>query len=585
MFLASLTAIIVSGVLLTIIFVIGIITFTICVMSYDNVSISPDTVLAIYTDEIGGDNVGGSAFEHLDLNTMEVNAPISTYATVSSIRAAATDKNIKAIVLVNAPIQNMGLAQMQEVRAALAEFKESGKRVYAYGKLYTNTDYYLASVADEVVMSPKGLFLWNGLSSQYAFFKDMLTKVGVEVTAIKHGKYKSAIEPFTLNGMSDASREQNTVLLNSVWSEMVENISVSREIEKDSLNKYADNLAIEFDITAMKQGFVDTLLYDDQFNDMLKNRYGSSYKLVSFRNYASLVGPVNSKSKDKVAIIYAEGNIIDGESEEGTVGDRSLKELLVKAREDKSVKAVVLRVNSPGGSALAAELICREVELLQKEKPIVASFGNVAASGGYYIAAPADFILASPMTVTGSIGVFGLSVNIEKGLKDKLGIDVDIVKTNTYGDFGTPLRKITKVEEAFMQKSIDNVYVTFVNRVSKGRNLTFEQVDNIAGGRVWSGVDAMKVGLVDGMGGIETAIALAADRAGLKADFEITTLSPKKPLFYELFGVASVGYEWLTNREVAKVAGNSMVSQFNHMTKVVNSNAPQAIMPYMINIE
>lgn len=586
MFLASLTAIVVSGFILSVLFIIAIVSFSVSAMSEPAVKVESKSILMISLNEIGGDYINGSPFEYLDFATMEVNMPVSTSAAIASIQAAASDENIKAIALVNESERYMGMAQMQEVRDALVDFKKSGKKVYSYGKSYSNADYYFATVADEVILCPEGVFIWNGLSTQIAFFKNMLDKVGVEVTAIKHGKYKSAIEPFTLSGMSEASREQNSVLLNSVWGELTNGISISRGITPEILNEYANNLTIDSDSMAYKLNMVDTLMYSDQFDAMLKRSYGKDYKTIALRKYATTVGYKSaSKSNGTVAVIYAEGNIVDGKSAEGNVGDKSLRELLIKARENKDIKAVVLRINSPGGSALAAELICREVELLQKEKPVIASFGNVAASGGYYIAAPADMIVASPATVTGSIGVFGLMANVQKGLKDKLGVDIDIVQTNTHGAFGTPFRPLDKAEEAFMQKSVDKVYTTFVKRVAKGRNLTFAQVDSIAGGRVWSGVDAMKVGLVDGMGGLDKAIALAADRAGLDGNFDLTTLSDKKSLFYEFFGTANAGYAWLVNKDITKTFGNSMLTQFNHMTKVVGNNAPQAMMPYLITIE
>lgn len=586
MFLASLTAIIVSGVILSVILIVTIISFTVSAMSEPQVKVEPNSVLTISMNEIGGDHISGTAFEYLDFGTMEVNMPVSTGAAIAAIRAAANDKNIKAITLINEPNRYMGMAQMQEVREALAEFKQSGKKVYSYGKFYMNADYYFASVADEVILCPEGAFLWNGLSTELAFFKNMLDKVGVEVTAIKHGKYKSAIEPFTMTGMSEASREQNSVLLQSVWSNITNDISISRGITPKMLNEYADNLTIDSDSTAQKLGMVDTLLYNDQFDALLKSNYGKDYKTVALHKYATSVGMQQiGKSKGTVAIIYAEGDIVDGKSGEGTVGDKSLRELLLKARENKDIKAVVLRINSPGGSALAAELICREVELLQKEKPVVASFGNTAASGGYYIAAPADVIVASPTTITGSIGAFGLAINVEKGLKDKLGVNIDVVKTNTHGTLGTPFRPMDKMEEVFMQKSVDKVYTTFVKRVAEGRNLTVEQVDSIAGGRVWSGSDAMRIGLVDGMGGLDKAISIAADRAGLEGNYDLTTLSNKKSMFYEFLGTANAGYAWLTNKDITKTLGTSMLSQFNHMTTIVGNNAPQTVMPYLINIQ
>lgn len=586
MFLASLTAIVVSGFLVSILLITAIIAFTAAAMSEPQTKVASNSVLTISMNEIGGDNINGAAYEYLDFMTMEVNMPISTSAAISAIKAAANDTNIQAIALINEPDRHMGMAQMQEVRQALSDFKLSGKKIYSYGKFYSNADYYFASVADTVILCPEGNFLWNGLSSQVAFFKNMLDKIGVEVTAVKHGKYKSAIEPFTMAGMSEASREQSTALLQSVWGDMTNSISISRGITPEILNEYADNLTIDSDVTAQGLGMVDTLLYNDQFDALLKNNYGKEYKTVALRKYASSVSVQSTgKSNGTVAVIYAEGDIIDGKSGEGTVGDKSLRELLRRARESKEIKAVVLRVNSPGGSALAAELICREVELLQKEKPVVASFGNVAASGGYYIAAPADLIVASPATITGSIGVFGLTVNAEKGMREKLGVNIVIVKTNKHGALGTPFRPMDKVEEAFMQQSVDKVYTTFVKRVAAGRNLTVAQVDSIAGGRVWSGSDALKVGLVDGMGDLDEAIAIAADKAGLEGNYDLTVLSNKKSLFYEFIGTANAGYAWLTNKEITETFGNSMLTQFQHMTTIVGSNAPQAVMPYILTIQ
>ncbi|MEG1936085.1 MAG: signal peptide peptidase SppA [Rikenellaceae bacterium] len=587
MFFASLTAIIVSIMILSFVFIGSIVALTMSAVKESQVKVDNNSILTISTSEIGGDQINGAAFEYMDFNTMEIKKPVSTLSALSAIKSAASDDNIKAIVIINDPMMMpLGMAQAQEVRDALADFKKSGKKVYSYGKMYTNTDYYLASVADKVILCPEGDFIWNGLTSQVPFFKNLLEKVGIEVTAIKHGKYKSAIEPFTLSGMSDASREQNTALLNSVWGDILKEVSLSRGVSPEELTSYANNLTISSDSMAQRCSLVDALLYNDQFEAMLKESYGDNYKKVTLCSYAPSTGHKSTgKSKGSIAIIYAEGEIIDGESGQGTVGDRNIRDLLAKARKDDDIKAVVIRVNSPGGSALAAELIAREVELLQKEKPVIASFGNMAASGGYYISTAADVIVASPTTITGSIGVFGLSINAEKTLKDKLGIDVETINTNTYSDLGMPFRAINKTEEAFLQKKVDKIYTAFITRVSKGRNLSMEKVDAIAGGRVWSGSDAMKVGLVDGMGGIDNAIAIAAERAGLGNNFELTTLTSEKSFFYELLGTANISYKWLTNKDLTKTFGNSMVSQFSHMTQAVNSNVPQAMMPYLITIE
>jgi protease-4 len=395
----------------------------------------------------------------------------------------------------------------------------------------------LSSVADSLFVNPVGTIEFKGLSSERMYFKDFQEKYGVKMEVIRHGKYKSAMEGFLANEMSDANREQTESFLNSIWSEFLDDIANSRDKSVEELNQIADSLGTRSINLAVKNGMADQAIYRDQYINRLKSLAGVSQdkdlNKVSMQDYISTgKGRLKSSAKDKIAVIYAQGDIKYGKGDETYIGNESIIKALKKTREKKNIKAIVLRINSPGGSALASDLIWREIELTKKEKPVVVSMGNLAASGGYYIACNADKIYAEPTTITGSIGVFGALPNF-KGLVDDLGINAEQVSTNkgaTYSFF----EPLSQEFHDYIKGSIDDIYVTFVNHVAEGRKMSFEEVDNIAQGRVWTGKEAIDKGLVDALGNLDDAVAHAADLADI-TDYKTTSYPRYKKDFKDAF--------------------------------------------------
>ena len=441
---------------------------------------------------------------------------------LTSIQKAKDNENIKGIYL-QAGMMEASFASLEEIRHALKDFKESGKFIVAYGDSYTQGMYYLASVADKVIVNPQGSIAWQGLASQTIFFKDLLEKVGVEMEIFKVGTYKSAVEPFIATEMSDANREQITAFLTSIWGRLLEDISESRSIPTDDLNRYADEFAMLSPAeTYIANGLADTLMYKDGVLAYLKEMSGreadESLRTLSVEDMKNVKRNVPlDKSGNIIAVYYAYGGIDDTSSpEEGIDSEKVIKDLRL-LREDETIQAVVLRVNSPGGSAYGSEQIWREVVLLKEKKPVIVSMGDYAASGGYYISCAADCIVADPTTLTGSIGIFGMFPNMEGLLTDKLGLHFDVVKTNKFADMGDMTRPFNNEEKAAMQNFINQGYKLFVQRCADGRGMSVEAIEKIAEGRVWTGATAKELGLVDELGGLDKAIDIAAEKAGVEA--------------------------------------------------------------------
>ena len=441
---------------------------------------------------------------------------------LTSIQKAKDNENIKGIYL-QAGMMEASFASLEEIRYALKDFKESGKFIVAYGDTYTQGMYYLASVADKVIVNPQGSIAWQGLASQTIFFKDLLEKVGVEMEIFKVGTYKSAVEPFIATEMSDANREQITAFLTSIWGRLLEDISESRSIPIDDLNRYADEFAMLSPAeTYIANGLADTLMYKDGVLAYLKEMSGreadESLRTLSVEDMKNVKRNVPlDKSGNIIAVYYAYGGIDDTSSpEEGIDSEKVIKDLRL-LREDETIQAVVLRVNSPGGSAYGSEQIWREVVLLKEKKPVIVSMGDYAASGGYYISCAADCIVADPTTLTGSIGIFGMFPNMEGLLTDKLGLHFDVVKTNKFADMGDMTRPFNNEEKAAMQNFINQGYKLFVQRCADGRGMSVEAIEKIAEGRVWAGATAKELGLVDELGGLDKAIDIAAEKAGVEA--------------------------------------------------------------------
>ncbi|CAM1342386.1 signal peptide peptidase SppA [Tenacibaculum aestuarii] len=500
---------------------------------------------------------------------------------INAIENAKTDDKIKGISI-KTTFVNAGIAQTQAIRNKLEEFKESGKFIYAYNDIYTQKNYYLSSVADSLFLNPVGAIDFRGLSTEILYFKDFEDKYGIKMEVVRHGKYKSAVEPFLENKMSDANREQTTSFLKSIWSEITEDISNSRNISIEELNNIADNSNGRNAEIALKSKLIDASIYEDEYQEKLAGGSDEKVNTISIEDYInSGKGRISSTAKDKIAVIYAQGDIVYGEGNESYIGQRIINKAIKKARKDDNVKAIVLRVNSPGGSALASELIWRELELTKKEKPLVVSMGNLAASGGYYIACNADKIIAEPTTITGSIGVFGAIPNFSQ-FADNIGINAEQVSTNnsaSYSVFEPMNQKFYDVTK----EGVEQIYTTFVNRVSTGRNMTFEQVNEIAQGRVWTGKEAIEKGLVDQLGSLEDAIKVAAELAEVEnyrvRNYPHYKTDLKDALQMNPFMKAS-------KEEILKeTMGDENYQLYNNIHKMKNLEGIQARIPFIFQIK
>ncbi|MBD2409785.1 signal peptide peptidase SppA [Nostoc calcicola FACHB-389] len=450
---------------------------------------------------------------------------------VETLEKARRDPRIVGIYLDathTSEIDNVGYASLKEIRKALEEFRAGGKKIVAYGSNWSEKEYYLSSAASSVILNPLGLMEVNGLSSQMMFLSGALQKYGVGVQVVRVGKFKGAVEPLILTKLSPENREQTQKLLDDVWGEWRNAVGTSRKIQPEQLQAIADNQALLEATQAKTSGLVDQIAYADEVVSDLKkltntDKKDKTFRQINLNDYAEVSGKslgVERDSKNKIAVVYAEGEIVDGIGEDGEVGGDRFAKIFNRLRQDKDVKAVVLRINSPGGSATAAEVMQREVKLTREVKPVVVSMGDTAASGGYWIASDSNRIFAEPNTITGSIGVFGILFNGQKLANDN-GITWDSVKTGRYADVQTVSRPKSAQELALYQRSVDRIYNMFLNKVSQGRKLPEQKVAEIAQGRVWSGVAAKEIGLVDEIGGLNSAIAYAAKEAKLEEDWEL----------------------------------------------------------------
>lgn len=522
---------------------------------------------------------------------------------IMALEKAAVDSNIKGIYIDLSGAGSLSAANLEELRQAIEGFKESGKFVVSYSDSYSQMGYYFSSVADAVLLNPAGDLSWRGISMSVMFYKGLIDKLGVDVEILRHGTFKSAVEPFMLTSMSPENRLQYTTLANTIWSTVLEDVSRSRSIDTEILSGYASDLTVRSAGHAMECGMVDALVYRDQADWLVKELVkGTSVmqaladmralsleesandtknqKYVSLPDYIAAGLSYGKKtSKNKIALIYADGDIVDGGDPDSDVVGTDIAARLARARKDEKTKAVVLRVNSPGGSALASELIWREMELTRQVKPVIVSMGGLAASGGYYISCPADIILADRMTLTGSIGVFGLMADISATLRDNLGVTVDVVKTNPSADLGSLYRSLTESEREAVMYSVEEVYSTFVGHVAAGRNMTYDEVDEIGQGRVWSGVNALENGLIDGYGGLKDALALAADRGGVAEDFRVWQVVDQAD------GIAMLMRQLVTARTGATQDGvGDLVERFRSVKQLMTETGVKAMLPYSIEI-
>jgi protease IV len=532
-FLATIFGIIVVNVIFFVVFMIIVASFS----GKDNeVTIEPTSVLHIQLNYPIAERTSDNPFENISFGSFKSNTNLGLNDILRNIKKAKEDSNIKGIYLDVSELQSSP-ATVEEIRDALMKFRESGKFILAYSDYYSQGAYYLSSCANKVYVNPQGTVEWKGLQAENMFFKGALDKLGIEPEVIRHGKFKSAVEPFILDKMSPANKEQTLTYVGAIWNYILKGVSEQRKIAIDSLNLYADSLSIKNAESALKLKFIDGIKYYDEILDELSSLSatpaGKELALVEMKNYKKVAGINKTGKKSKIALIYATGEIDMGEGDSQTIGSEGLSAVIRKARKDTSIKAVVLRVNSPGGSALASDVIWREVVLCKKVKPVIVSMGDVAASGGYYISCPADVIVCDHTTITGSIGVFGLLWNGQKLLNDKLGITFDNVQTNANSGIGSMYRPMTAGERANIQQEVENVYDVFLSHVAEGRKIEKNNVDSIGQGRVWSGDNAKEIGLIDEFGGVERAIEIAKEKAGLK-NARVIELPEKLPFFEQI---------------------------------------------------
>lgn len=580
--LATVTGIIISSVVLF--FISILVVFSMVSSSESETQVRKNSVMML---DLNGTLTERSQENPLDFLMKEDYKTYGLDDILSSIRKAKENEDIKGIYI-QATSLGAGFASLEEIRDALKDFKESGKFIVAYGDTYTQNLYYLSSVADKVLLNPQGMLEWRGLAATPMFFKDLLEKIGVEMQIFKVGTYKSAVEPFISTEMSPANREQVNVYLSSIWGQITSSVAESRNLSVEALNKEADRMLMFYPAEeSVKNGLVDTLIYKNDVRDYLKNIVGidkdDNMPVLGIQDMINVKKNVpRDKSGNVIAVYYAYGEIDGGSSastDEGINSEKVIKDLR-KLKDDENVKAVVLRVNSPGGSAYGSEQIWYAVNQLKKEKPVIVSMGDYAASGGYYIACNADTIVAEPTTLTGSIGIFGMMPNA-KGLTEKLGVNFDVVKTNPYADFGNLTRPMNDGEKGLMQMHVNKGYELFLTRCSDGRGISMEELDKIAQGRVWTGSTAKELGLVDELGGLDKALEIAIAKAGVDA---YTVMNyPKKEGFLESLMNTNPGNYIKARMLNGKM--NDVYRQFSIIENFDKIDRIQARVPFELNIQ
>lgn len=587
MMLASMTGFIIAGILLILI-VIGIIVAQVSRLETEKeVKVKANTVLKLDLNDYLEERTNKNPFEMINFNSFESNKKAGLTDIIRSIQNAKDDPKVSGIYMEFTPSFYAGYAALEDLRNTIIDFKKSKKFVYAYGELYSEKAYYLASTADKIYMNPAGEMIFNGMASTITFFKGSLDKLGIEMEVFKVGKFKGAVEPFLLDKLSPENREQIDVYLSSLFNTYIDGIAKSRKMDAEQVRQIAEQMQIRSAQGAVDLKMIDQLAYQDEVMTAIRNQLGIDKKdeinFIAPYSY-SKVNPTKAEgegsSQGKIAILYAVGDIVDGNGDAETVGSASFREAIIKAREDKNVKAVVLRINSPGGSAMASDVILRELSLLKKEKPLIVSMGDVAASGGYYIAMAADTIVAQPNTITGSIGVFGMFPTMQKLLNDKLGITIDGVKKGEFADLGRVDRPLTEGERAIIQNYVNDVYVQFLNVVSKGRGMDTAAVHEIAQGRVWTGSDAKERGLVDVIGGLQTAIDLAAKKGGL-TNYKIKELPIQKSPFEEIL----MGMSAETKAKFLQEELGQNYKYYLQMRRATRYQGIQTRMPFEVTID
>lgn len=575
---ATLTGIILSGILL----------FFITMVAIAGIFASTETETTVKDNSVMFLDFNGELVERAEANPFAqfLGDEFNTYGLddiLASIKKAKELNEIKGIYI-QASFLNSSFASLEEIRNALLDFKKSGKFIVAYGNNYTQGLYYLTSVADKVMLNPQGAIEWKGIASHPMFYKDLLQKLGIEMQVFKVGTYKSAVEPFISTEMSPANREQVTAFIGSIWNRLLNDVSTSRTISVDSLNLYADRMLMFHPAReSVECGLADTLVYKDGARNYLKQLLNlDENDDVRTLEISDMINIKKNVPKDKsgnvIAVYYAYGEIDGMSDDDGIVSKKVIKDLR-ELREDESIKAVVLRVNSPGGNAFGSEQIWHEVSLLKEKKPVIVSMGDYAASGGYYISCAADSIVAQPTTLTGSIGIFGMLPNV-KGLTDKIGLSFDVVKTNKFSDLGALGRGLNDDEKSLVQMSVNNGYQLFLTRCADGRNMSIEDIEKIAEGRIWTGETAKKLGLVDELGGLDRAVSIAANKAGID-NYTISTYPAKKDFFDSLLDRKTGNY--IESR--LKACFGDYYKGFSLIRNLENTDFLQARVPFDLNVK
>ena len=570
------------GIISSILLLVIILLVIIAIASTDNeVKIKKNSILKIDlsnntiverspTNPLEAFNFTGEMTDNLELKIV-----------LDNIEKAKNDDNIVGIYL-NNTIINAGLSQTEEIRNKLLEFKKTGKRIISYSEVYSQLSYYLSSVSNSIYLNPEGIIDLKGLSASPMFYKGLLEKLDIDMQIIRHGKFKSAVEPFTLTKMSAENRDQMSLFLNSIADNLMDSIANQRGLALSDVQNHANQLSLENAKSCIELKYVDGLIYQDQVNDSLLSLSKSEkLNIISINKYSNVKVNTNDISRNKIAIIYATGSINSGKGSETSIGSETTAKAIKDAREDKNVKGIVFRINSGGGSALASDVIWRETILTKEANiPFVVSMGDYAASGGYYIACAADSIVANPTTLTGSIGVFGMIPNLQNFYKNKLGITIDTANTNKYADMGIN-RPLTNYEKRKIQKSIENVYETFITHVSEGRNISKSSVNEIGQGRIWTGYDAKKIGLIDTYGGIEKAVDIASTLANIN-DYRIISLPKKKDPFSEIATKLASGSN-ISNILLNKIGLSTELTK--PIEKLLSRDKIQARLPFTIELK
>lgn len=583
----TLAAIVGTGLVLGVLFMIfiGVIVgITSGISDEKDTKVEPNSVLVVDLSYALPERTNENPLANFDFASMDVHEVLGLNDVLANIEKAKTDDNIKGIYLKLGLMPN-GFATIEAIRNKLKEFKESGKFIVAYGEVVTQKSYYLASVANEIYVNPVGYLELKGFASQLFFVKNLLDRLEIDMNIFYCGQYKSATEPLRYTKMSDPNRAQIDTLLSGVYGKFIGGIAAERKVDSAKVDMICDSLLVRQPQDALNLGLIDGVKYYDEVLQILAEKTGTEkvedLETLSLNKYDKAPGKKADYSvKDKIAVLYATGNIVDGKGEEDNIGSERFADAIREIRENDKIKALVLRINSGGGSALASDIILREITLAKEKMPVIVSMGDVAASGGYYIACEGDVILAEPNTITGSIGVFGVLPNLTRFFNDKMGITFDGVKTGTFSDLGSTVRRMTHADSVIIQSGVDSVYLKFRSRVAAGRDLDLDYVSAIAQGRVYTGMQAKTLGLVDTLGGLDMAIALAKDKAGLESYRLVSYPKQENPLEKFLSGKQ----EELETRMVSSYLGE-YYPMWKKAHEATTMEGIQARMPFDFTIE